>query len=60
MLQTYHDKKRKLTLRSMKAVEEYEILGILPQRKRKAEVKGKGVIIATDNEINVSTLFLNI
>ncbi|KEH17110.1 transmembrane protein, putative [Medicago truncatula] len=32
---TYHHKMRKLTFRSMKAVERYEILGILPQRKRK-------------------------
>lgn len=41
----------------MIAVQNYEILGILPQRKRKTEVKGKGVIIA-DVENNVSTLFL--
>jgi hypothetical protein len=59
MLQTYHHKEIKLTLRSMKAVERYEILGILPQRKRKTEVKGKGVITTANNEINVSTLFLN-
>jgi len=43
----------------MKAVQNYEILGILPQRKRKTEVKGKGVTIA-DIEINVSLLFFNI
>ncbi|KEH33777.1 hypothetical protein MTR_3g452690 [Medicago truncatula] len=50
---TYHHKKRRLTLRSMIAVQNYEILGILPQRKRKTEVKGKGVIIA-DVENNES------
>jgi len=59
VLQTYHHKKERLTLRSMKAVQNYEILGILPQRKRKTEVKGKGVTIA-DIEINVSLLFFNI
>lgn len=57
MLQTYYHKKEKFTLRSLKAVEEYEISGTLPQRKRKAE---EMEIIIVDKKIKVSTLFLNI
>ncbi|RHN66883.1 hypothetical protein MtrunA17_Chr3g0096611 [Medicago truncatula] len=48
---TYYHKKEKFTLRSLKAVEEYEISGTLPQHKRKAE---EMEIIIVDKKIKES------